>query len=492
MDFGDIIARFWFAILSMLAYPLVSWAIYRRVKNPHSALMLAYLGGLMFLPERVQFDLPLLPPVGKQEFAAIMGIIGLRKPLRARYKKQGFLRGPEGLVLLLAVGCFFTAMTNKDPVIYGFHSEFEIPGMTSYDALSDAIREVVFIAFPFYLGRIAYQEADDLKHLMQSMAKAGLIYSVFCWFEFVFSPQLHDIFYNFKQHDFNQCRRWGGWRPMVFMQHGLAVANFMMVAAIASNTVARARQRVWGVGGTAVAWYSNIMLVLMRSTGALMYGMITIPLTKYARLATLSRVIMVLVFFTIMYPVAKVAGFFPDKALIELSTNMVAAERGESLAFRFRNEAELVEHTRERIWFGWGGRSRGHIYAGWGQDMSVTDGYWIIQLNNRGIWGLTFSFAMLLWPLILAARKMRKIRDKKDQLLVGTLAVSVAFLVIDLLPNGLFNNLPFFLSGAVYGLVKTLSDPRYRSSRAGFRMPLPLPLPLPTAPPGPQVPSRTS
>ncbi|MFO0722603.1 MAG: hypothetical protein U1E65_02390 [Myxococcota bacterium] len=482
MSTEEIIAHFWFAILSVLVYPFVAYAIYKKVKNPHTALMLAYLGGLMFLPERVMFDLPLLPPMGKQEFAALMGIIGLRKPLKARFKKRGFLRGPEAIVILLAIGCFLTAKTNTDSVIYGFHSEFEIKGMEMYDGLSDAIREFVFIATPFYLGRIAYQEGDDLRHLMLSLAKAGLIYSLFCWVEFVMSPQLHDWVYNFKQHEFNQCRRWGGWRPMVFMQHGLAVANFMMMAAVASNTVARAKQRVWGIGGTLVAWYSNIMLVLMKSTGAVMYGLVTIPLTKFARISTLARVIGVLVFLTMLYPISKIGGFFPDKALIQLSSEMVAAERGDSLAFRFRNEAELVERTRERLWFGWGGYNRGHIYAGWGQDMTVTDGYWIILLNTRGVWGLGFTFLVLLVPLMSAARNLRKIKDKKDQLLVAVLGVSVAFLVIDLLPNGLFNNLPYFLTGALWGLVKTMSDPKYRAQRGGRRI-VPLPIPMVPMPP---------
>ena len=57
----------------------------------------------------------------------------------------------------------------------------------------------------------------------------GLIYVPLCLFEVRMSPQLHNMVYGFAQHSFGQTVRGGGWRPMVFMQHGLAVGLFMSV-----------------------------------------------------------------------------------------------------------------------------------------------------------------------------------------------------------------------------------------------------------------------
>ena len=37
------------------------------------------------------------------------------------------------------------------------------------------------------------------------------------------SPQLHFMTYGFYQHEFTQVVRMGGYRPMVFLQHGIAV-----------------------------------------------------------------------------------------------------------------------------------------------------------------------------------------------------------------------------------------------------------------------------
>ena len=52
-------------------------------------------------------------------------------------------------------------------------------------------------------------------------------------FEARLSPQLHSRLYGFTQHDFLQTVRGDyTYRPMVFMQHGLAVAMFLGMATV--------------------------------------------------------------------------------------------------------------------------------------------------------------------------------------------------------------------------------------------------------------------
>ena len=41
------------------------------------------------------------------------------------------------------------------------------------------------------------------------------------------SPQLHSSMYGFRPFRFDQAYRWGGYRPSVFMQHGIALGLFM-------------------------------------------------------------------------------------------------------------------------------------------------------------------------------------------------------------------------------------------------------------------------
>lgn len=52
---------------------------------------------------------------------------------------------------------------------------------------------------------------------------AGLIYTVPMLYEIRMSPQLHTIFYGYFPHSFGQQARGGGFRPVVFMGHGLLV-----------------------------------------------------------------------------------------------------------------------------------------------------------------------------------------------------------------------------------------------------------------------------
>ena len=59
--------------------------------------------------------------------------------------------------------------------------------------------------------------------LLISIFIGGLLYVPLCLFEIRMSPQLHKLVYGFHQHIFAQTFRFEGWRPTVFLQHGLAV-----------------------------------------------------------------------------------------------------------------------------------------------------------------------------------------------------------------------------------------------------------------------------
>ena len=92
-----------------------------------------------------------------------------------------------------------------------------------------------------------------------------------------------------------------------------------------------------------------------------------------------------------------------------------------------------------------------------GRDLSVTDGLWIIRLGNRGILGFWATFGLITLPVFVAYRRLRRIRSARDRLLVSALALTVAVQVIDQLPNGNGSYLVVFCSGALLGIVQTLS-----------------------------------
>src|SRR5262249_32915089 len=144
------------------------------------------------------------------------------------------------------------------------------------------------------------------------------------------------------------------------------------------------------------------------------------------------------------FPLLRHADLFPTKAITDFFTPL-SEERALSLWFRFENEDALLERARERLWFGWGGYSRQRVYDDvTGEDLSVPDGHWIIQLGERGIVGYVGMFGLLLWSVFSAFRARKRVLDRADRELVAMLALIVAINAVDLLPNGLFNYLPYF------------------------------------------------
>ena len=83
--------------------------------------------------------------------------------------------------------------------------------------------------------------------------------------------------------------------------------------------------------------------------------------------------------------------------------------------------------------------------------MTVADSYWIIVTGLRGYVGLATEFLTLLLPVIFAGPVLRKIKPRTNKQLYVALPLLVTY-VFDLLANGLFNVVPYFLAGALLTL----------------------------------------
>ena len=99
------------------------------------------------------------------------------------------------------------------------------------------------------------------------------------------------------------------------------------------------------------------------------------------------------------------------------------------------------------------------MYNEFGKDVSITDGEWVIRIGGRGIVGFIGFYGMLLFPIVLARRRMKKIAAPEDRKIIDALCLLCALNAVDLLPNGLFNQLPFLWAGALAGLSSGLSQP---------------------------------
>ncbi|MGI9431054.1 MAG: hypothetical protein ACR2PQ_02515 [Myxococcota bacterium] len=425
--------------------------------RPAQAAVVLSLAGTLFLPQGTTFDLSGLPSIDKLvlvHFAILLGLVFQHPGQLARLMPRSpveFL--PWLFVLTLIGGGFATALTNQDPTPFA-------GTLTPYDGISIAIREFLKYAVPFSLGWCLFRTSRDLRTLMIAIVAFGLAYSILTLWEGRMSPQLHRQIYGLHSDAFHRAYRWGGYRPAVFMTNGLAVALQMTAVFAASVAVYRARVRVGRVPLLLAVPYLGAVLVLCKSTAAILYGAGLLPALLLLRARWLSWLAVGLACLVIAYPVARSSGSFPTQLISDLSFDL-NEKRGASLQFRFDNEDILLARALERPAFGWGTKDRPALYdPDTGKKLSTVDGYWIVLLGSSGLVGWACVFGLLLVPVFRAASAIPRIRKREDQFLLAGLSLIVATYAVDMLPNGFFSNSVFFLTGCLFGLSGALPNQR--------------------------------
>jgi hypothetical protein len=91
------------------------------------------------------------------------------------------------------------------------------------------------------LGRIYLSSLLGMYELAVAVFLGGPDYMPLCLLEVRLSPQLHTWIFGYHQHSFGQSLRFGGFRPVVFMDHGLMVGLWMTMATLAGFWLWRSR-----------------------------------------------------------------------------------------------------------------------------------------------------------------------------------------------------------------------------------------------------------
>ncbi|WP_053232013.1 hypothetical protein [Sandaracinus amylolyticus] len=461
----------WFSWTALVLFAPLVMVLFARLQ-PVLATVVTMLGAVMFLPEVIRFDPPLLPPIDKQTLATFWVFIGCLWRARDRVRSAKVMRGVDSFFWLVLIGSIGTALTNPDDVVTG---PVVRQGLTTYDAFAGVVKDVLFVFLPFFIGRAMFRTPDDLRVFLKALVVAGLVYSLFALFEIRMSPQTHWQIYGYHPASFEMMMRGGGYRPTICMITGLAVAMFFLSSIMASIARTKTGESKWYV-----PTYLTTVFVLCKSTGAIVYGLFLIPLMSFVRRPKL-WLPLVLAGLVFTFPLLRHADLFPTRQITDFFMG-ISEDRALSLWFRFENEDQLLDRARERLWFGWGGYSRQRVYDPMtGEDLSVTDGHWIIQLGERGMVGYVGMFGLLLWPIVSAFRARKRIVDEHDRHMVAALALIVAINAVDLLPNGLFSYLPYFYSGVLAGVLpafvaaRTSAPGRGPAARAAARRTAPPP-----------------
>jgi len=398
----------------------------------------------MLLPSALQVDLPLLPPLDKTSISAISTLL-------LCWMKGAPVRAPHQsifvylLALAYVVSPLFTSFGNS----YELQTAKEsIPGFYPLDGLKYAGRNLITLA-PFYVGSRVLHTQQGRMLLLKTLPAAMLVYSLPMLFEIRMSPQLHTWVYGYFPNDaFSQQMRSGGFRPVVFFEHGLALAFFTSLTLIAALILVRTKSRILTAPAGAVAGYFAVLLILCKSLGPLMYAVLLAPLVLFTRPRFWVAICVPLTLMVCAYPVLRGNGLAPTQIISKVASG-VSAERSTSFRTRVMNEAMLLQKANEKPMFGWGTWGRNRVYErDTGKDISVTDGGWIIHFGVYGWFGYLALFGLFAAVTLQVFRAMDSKITPGNVSLAG-LTLLLTIYVVDQIPNANPLSLTFLIAGAV-------------------------------------------
>lgn len=440
------------AYLVLALWPFVAWQLWRRL-DPGRALIWTILGGYLLLPPLTAFNFPVIPDLDK---VSVPNLMALACALWLVKDRISFVpKSPIGKALIVAyvLSPFGTVLTNTDPLIF---REAMINGMRIYDSLASISYQLIAL-LPFFLARRYLGTPEGMRAVLAALAAAGLGYSLPMLVEVVMSPQMNVWIYGFFQHDFWQTVRYGGYRPVVFLPHGLWVAFFAFMALAAAVTLFRHVAPEARPKALVVMVYLAAMLVLCRSAGPLVYALGVVPLILLVPVRLQLLIAAGLAVVVITYPVLRGAHLVPIDQILAFADTL-SPERAYSLRFRIENEEILLARAQERPWFGWGGYGRAFTHDPiTGRQLNIADGAWVILMGTYGWVGYVAEFGLFALPLLLLGREALMQPKAELSPWVGAVALILGANMTDLLPNATQIPFTWLMAGALLGEAERLA-----------------------------------
>jgi hypothetical protein len=417
----------------------------------------------MLLPIRTEFDLPLFPPLGKDSIpvlAAIFGILYIKKTsinlLNRREDKTLWW-----LLIFLFISPIITSFTNSNSIL---NNTVYIEGMSLYDGVSILFNQSLLV-IPFFIGRRFFRTYEQQLLFFKMLITAVLIYSVFMLIEVRISPQLHTWLYGYFPYEFNQQKRFGGFRPVVWMGHGLWVAFFTFIALSIAIILNKSKMRVSFLSPLHLVIYLFILLVLCKSMGSVVYGFLFLLALSVLSTKLQAKAALFLAIIAISYPFLTITEVFPHNQLVSLAES-VNEERAGSLAYRFEQDAMTIERAKEKIFFGWGGWSRNLIFdPETGKQLSVLDGHWIKVFSKFGLFGFIAQFGIMFLCVYRSYQAYNFISSAQEKkIFVGHMLI-IGFILIDQLVNRTLVPFIWLVIGVQFGRAEFILSQQKKVTR---------------------------
>lgn len=436
-----------FAFFVMFLWPLVALRLSKKLRLDQAVVGL-FLIPFLLLPVKTVIDVPALPPFDKGTIPPLIAFF----IFYFRYKKDIKLL-PQSTISKLLIFCLFlfpvlTVMNNPDSLRYG---PLGIPGLTFSDVISTEFSVFARFYVPFILAYNFLRTPESHETFVKWVVVAGLLYTIPMLWEIRMSPQLHTKIYGFFPHEFKQQIRQGGFRPVVFLGHGLEVAMFIVMAAIGAICMWKAKIPPFTKWALPKLGYLGVIIVLCKTMGALVYTVLSVPILLVLGVQWRIKVIFAIAVFVFFFPILRGEQLLPIEPVVEFFQG-IDEERASSLKFRLDNEDQLLDKANERRIFGWGGWGRGRVYdPKTGRDVSVTDGFWIIIFGQYGWFGYVAIFGLLCYPAVMLYRRARREAGSEVPLMTACLGTMLVFNLLDLLPNASLTHITVLLAGAIQG-----------------------------------------
>ena len=435
------------AYTALAIWPAVPFLLFAAMQA-HRALVWSIVSAYLVLPVGASFDFPGVPPIDKTTIPNLSVLIACA--LFCRREWLTVLGRPAIALLsgLFVLSPLVTSQFNGQPLIFGGRV---LPGMTLYDGLAQSANNAIILV-PFVLGYGLVKSERERSDALKIVMIAVLAYSALMLVEIRLSPQLHRWVYGYFPHSFLQQMRDGGFRPVVFLGHGLLVAILCAMGVLAAvgrwrTSQGRAKQRA-----ALAATYLTAVLVLCKSFGALLLALAFAPAVAFLRARSIALLGSLVGLSILVYPVLRAANVLPINLVLE-ATQSLSEERASSFNVRIVNEEQLLKRASVKPITGWGSWGRSRVYSELtGDDTSITDGTWIIVFGSWGWLGYVSMFGLLGFGAIEILIRTRSASD--ISLASACLLIVLTINLLDSIPNSSIRPLTWLLSGIVLAAVQ--------------------------------------
>ena len=371
-------------LVPLVMFGWIPVVIYLFSRYPaQQAVVISYVAGFLFLPQVVKYPIvsgiPAYDKVSATTYAILLATL-IFDSRRFSAFKVGLLDVP---ILVWSFCPIFSQFAN------------------GLSPISPTTVQVVTWGLPYFIGRIYLSDLAGLRQLAVGIFVGGLIYAPLCLLETRIAPTLHLRVYGFHARaDFSQTMRYGGYRPTVFMEHGLWVGVWMMAAALLGIWMwkTKALTKLNGIPILRLVVGLFVIFVMVKSTGAYLYLAIGLGVLLIAGWLRTSIPVIILILALSSYLYLGASGTLYTIPQVKAFVASANDDRSGSLAFRLINEEVLSEKARRQVVFGWGDSGGNRIYDDEGKDISITDSLWIIAFGLQGAVGLISFTGSLFVP----------------------------------------------------------------------------------------------